>query len=211
MVPMTTLNGGAGSLPLGQQLHGKKAMRPPRRLVPCAPARGPTAPVTGTLFPRCPKTPPPAQQSGASSHHSPPDDAAPPPHQGDATIVEGPAKFSGRLSQQHEALSVRDDLGSVEGLKGDTKSCSQQSNHLVSALPSTHHRCQQGPGRGKALDQAWEPGWAPPPPCAMVCSPARLPAPTAFHGTNNGYCQGQGPTFRMSSRNDFLSPLNWIF
>lgn len=125
MVPTTTLNGGAGSLPLGQQLHGKKVMRPLRRLVPCAPARGPTAPVTGTLFPQCPKTPPPAQQSGASSHHSPPDDAAPPPHQGDATIVEGPAKFSGRLSQQHEALSVRDDLGSVEGLKGDTKSCSQ--------------------------------------------------------------------------------------
>lgn len=56
-----------------------------------------------------------------SRPHGPSDDAAPPPHQGNTAIVEGPAKFSGRLSQQHKALSVRDDLGRIEGLKDDTK------------------------------------------------------------------------------------------
>lgn len=56
-----------------------------------------------------------------SSTHSPSDDAAAPPHQGNATIVEGPTKFNGGLSQQHKALSIRDDLGSIEGLKNDTK------------------------------------------------------------------------------------------
>lgn len=63
----------------------------------------------------------PSPPQPMSRPHGPSDDAAPPPHQGDAAIVEGPAKFSGRLSQQHKALSVRDDLGSIEGLEDDTE------------------------------------------------------------------------------------------
>ncbi len=47
---------------------------------------------------------------------SPPDDAAAPPHKGDATVVEVPVVYLGCLPQQHEALSVGDDLGGVEGL-----------------------------------------------------------------------------------------------
>lgn len=50
----------------------------------------------------------------------PSDDAAPSPHQGNAAIVEGPAKLSGCLSEQHKALSVGNDLGSIEGLESDT-------------------------------------------------------------------------------------------
>lgn len=40
----------------------------------------------------------PAQKRGGPSPHSPSDDAAAPPHQGNAAVVEGPAKFSGCLS-----------------------------------------------------------------------------------------------------------------
>lgn len=58
----------------------------------------------------------PRRQPGSRTH-GPADDAAAPPHQGDAAVVEGPAEFGGRLSQQHEALSVRDDLGGIEGLE----------------------------------------------------------------------------------------------
>lgn len=47
----------------------------------------------------------------------PPDDAAPPPHQSDGAVVQRPAELFGRLPQQHEALSVRDDLGGVKSLK----------------------------------------------------------------------------------------------
>lgn len=46
----------------------------------------------------------------------PSDDAAPSPHQSDGAIVEAPAKLFGSLSQQHETLGVRDDLGGIEGL-----------------------------------------------------------------------------------------------
>ena len=45
-----------------------------------------------------------------------PDDAAAPPHEGDPAVVELPAKVGRRLSQQHEALGVRHDLGGVQGL-----------------------------------------------------------------------------------------------
>lgn len=49
--------------------------------------------------------------------NQPSDDAAASPHQSDGAVVEGPAELDGRLPQQHEALSVGDDLGCVEGLR----------------------------------------------------------------------------------------------
>ena len=53
--------------------------------------------------------------------HLPSDDAAPSPHEGNATIIEGPAKLSGCLSEQHKALRVGDDLGRIEGLESNTR------------------------------------------------------------------------------------------
>ena len=47
----------------------------------------------------------------------PSNDAASSPHQSNPPIVEGPAKLFGCLPQQHEALRIGNDLGSVEGLE----------------------------------------------------------------------------------------------
>jgi len=44
------------------------------------------------------------------------DDAATSPHRSDASVVQVPADFLGGLPHEHEALSVRDDLGRIEGL-----------------------------------------------------------------------------------------------
>lgn len=54
--------------------------------------------------------------SVSSRRNEPSDDAATSPHQSDGTVVEGPAELFGRLPQQHEALSVGDDLRGVKGL-----------------------------------------------------------------------------------------------
>lgn len=75
----------------------------------------------------------------------PSDDAAPSPHQGNAAIIEGPAKLSGCLSEQHKALGVGDDLGSIEGLESDTglQSCGWWSSHThvpVSFAPQRRER-----------------------------------------------------------------------
>lgn len=51
--------------------------------------------------------------------NAPSNDAASSPHQGNPPIVEGPAELFGCLSQEHEPLSIRNDLGGVEGLKGE--------------------------------------------------------------------------------------------
>lgn len=40
----------------------------------------------------------------------PADDAASSPHQSNGAVVEGPVELFGRLPQQHEALSIGDDL-----------------------------------------------------------------------------------------------------
>lgn len=53
----------------------------------------------------------------SARRNKPSDDAAASPHQSDGAVVEGPAKLYGRLPQQHEALSVGDDLWCVEGLR----------------------------------------------------------------------------------------------
>lgn len=55
--------------------------------------------------------------SVSSRRNEPPDNAAASPHQSDGAVVQGPAELFGRLPQQHEALSVGDDLGGVEGLR----------------------------------------------------------------------------------------------
>lgn len=44
------------------------------------------------------------------------DDAATAPHQSDAWVVELPAVNLGSFTQEHETLSVGDDLGGVQGL-----------------------------------------------------------------------------------------------
>lgn len=51
----------------------------------------------------------------------PSDDAASPPHQCNATIVNCPAKFFGCLSQQHETLSIGDNLGGIECLEREIR------------------------------------------------------------------------------------------
>lgn len=56
-----------------------------------------------------------AQNGGR--RNKPSDDAAAPPHESDGAVVQGPAELFGRLPQQHEALSVGDDLRGVEGLR----------------------------------------------------------------------------------------------
>lgn len=70
--------------------------------------------------------------------HSPSDDAAPSPHEGNATIIEGPAKLHGCLSEQHKALRVGDDLGSIQRLEGSTTSeiasVSGAATHLPASL-----------------------------------------------------------------------------
>lgn len=146
----------------------------------------------------------PARQLACPPSHAPSDDAAAPPHQGDATIVEGPAKFGGCLSQQHKALGVGDDLGSVEGLRGDTQAW---GDPRAARIPEG-----RGGGTGQDGRSQTTGRWT------WFCLPSGLgmfsrdsPTPAALQGTNSGYCQGQGPTFRMSSRNDFLSPLNCVF
>ncbi|MEQ2178135.1 hypothetical protein GOODEAATRI_010827 [Goodea atripinnis] len=53
---------------------------------------------------------------------APSDDAASSPHQGDGAVVERPAELSGCLPQQHEALSVRNDLGGIESLEKQKQS-----------------------------------------------------------------------------------------
>lgn len=47
---------------------------------------------------------------------SPADDTATSPHQGNGAVVQLPAIFHGRLSQQHEPLGIRDYLGRIESL-----------------------------------------------------------------------------------------------
>lgn len=47
----------------------------------------------------------------------PSNDAASSPHQGDGAVVERPAELFGCLPQQHEALSVGNDLGGVQSLE----------------------------------------------------------------------------------------------
>ena len=48
--------------------------------------------------------------------HSPSDDTTSTPHEGDATIVEIPVEHLGCFTEQHEALCVRHNLGSVQSL-----------------------------------------------------------------------------------------------
>lgn len=112
-------------------------------------------------------------QTSCLRPHGPSDDAAAPPHQGDAAIVEGPAEFGGRLSQQHEALGVRDDLGGVEGLGDDTEARAAIS--------------KAAPGR---TQRSAEPrtSWASPPPPEASVNPPR--PPTRLPGTDS-HRQGQ--------------------
>jgi len=48
---------------------------------------------------------------------APADDAASSPHEGDGSVVEGPAQLLGGLPEEHEALGVGDDLGGVQALE----------------------------------------------------------------------------------------------
>ena len=45
------------------------------------------------------------------------DDAPPAPHEGNGPVVELPAVALGRFPEQHEALSIADDLGGIQGLR----------------------------------------------------------------------------------------------
>jgi hypothetical protein len=44
------------------------------------------------------------------------DDATPTPDAGNTCVVQVPTKLFGRLTHEHEALRIRDDLGGIEGL-----------------------------------------------------------------------------------------------
>lgn len=63
----------------------------------------------------------------------PPDDAASSPHQSDGAVVEGPAEFFGRLSQQHETLCVGNDLGCIKSLQ----TCEQSAPISELSSPAT--------------------------------------------------------------------------
>lgn len=128
--------------------------------------------------------------SAEFTSYLPSDDAAPSPHQGNAAVIEGPAKLSGCLSEQHKALSVRDDLGSIEGLESDT------DFRAVVGGVATPRDLREGDGTRKArnedrVEDLYRPyhrrrgeGQAPygyPPGMTSYCLPAGPPwAPSAF-------------------------------
>lgn len=64
----------------------------------------------------------------------PPDDAAAPPHQSDGAVVQRPAELLGRLPQQHEALSVRNDLGGVKSLDKQKRDAFQKCRDVTAQL-----------------------------------------------------------------------------
>lgn len=71
------------------------------------------------LTSRCPKLQAKrnCDESVSARRNKPSNDTAASPHQSNGAVVEGPAKLYGRLPQQHEALSVGDDLRCIEGLR----------------------------------------------------------------------------------------------
>lgn len=96
-----------------------------------------------------------------SSSQLPSDNAASPPHQCNTTVIQCPAKFFGCLSQQHEALSIWDNLGSIQGLKKKksgtlTKRLTKLNNklHGLHALFSPHHNRDE---YSSNIPVIWEP------------------------------------------------------